>query len=270
MIGREAVQAFENEVAIKYQIYNSIFITLLFGGIENTGTLLPLQQRESEAGYREGKSPLEIITQFFARNSAYQSERARSDLLLRFIQYVERQVVLFDSLEDAAFGEIHNMSGPGTLAQLAVKANRSDDVKAVKEKLKDFKVRIVLTAHSTQFYPGHVLSIITDLGKAVEKNDFPRINRLLKQLDKTPFFKKEKPNPFEEAVRLAWFLENIFYRVIPDLHHAIRTSSLPRGGNIGKPRFRSGFLARRRSRWQSLRRCRDHISGSLSIAKEPF
>ena len=37
--------------------------------------------------------------------------------------------------------------------------------------LKDFKVRIVLTAHPTQFYPGSVLGIITDLDKAIQNDD---------------------------------------------------------------------------------------------------
>ena len=31
------------------------------------------------------------------------------------------------------------------------------------------------------------------------------------QLGKTRFFKKEKPTPFDEAISLMWFLENVFY-----------------------------------------------------------
>ena len=45
-----------------------------------------------------------------------QSYRWRKvNLLFRFIQYIERQVVLFDAIEDAAFPIINNMDGIGTL-----------------------------------------------------------------------------------------------------------------------------------------------------------
>ena len=67
--------------------------------------------------------------------------------------------------------------------------------------LASFKVRIVLTAHPTQFYPGAVLGIITDLEQAIKANDLATINNLLAQLGKTPFFKR-KPTPYDEAVSL--------------------------------------------------------------------
>ena len=37
------------------------------------------------------------------------------------------------------------------------------------------------------------------------------INVYLQQLGKTPFLKKKKPTPYDEAVSLLWFLENVFY-----------------------------------------------------------
>jgi phosphoenolpyruvate carboxylase len=77
--------------------------------------------------------------------------------------------------------------------------------------LNEFKVRIVLTAHPTQFYPGSVLGIITDLTEAVRDSDMDRINNLLAQLGKTPFFKHVKPTPYDEAVNLIWYLEHVFY-----------------------------------------------------------
>ena len=33
----------------------------------------------------------------------------------------------------------------------------------------------------------------------------------LQQLGKTPFFKKQKPTPYDEAISLIWYLENVFY-----------------------------------------------------------
>src|SRR6185436_18237056 len=79
------------------------------------------------------------------------------------------------------------------------------------EKLKDFSVRLVLTAHPTQFYPGEVLGIINDLSKALADENAALINMYLQQLGKTPFLKKQKPTPYDEAISLLWFLENVFY-----------------------------------------------------------
>ena len=90
------------------------------------------------------------------------------------------------------------------------------DTKELKQELisflEDFNIRTVLTAHPTQFYPGSVLGIITDLTDAIRENDLNKIKELLAQLGKTPFIKKEKPTPFDEAVSLIWYLENVFYQ----------------------------------------------------------
>jgi phosphoenolpyruvate carboxylase len=75
----------------------------------------------------------------------------------------------------------------------------------------------VLTAHPTQFYPGSVLAIINDLEQTIRENKLDDINLLLRQLGKTAFINKEKPSPFDEAVSLCWFLENVFYPVIPEI-----------------------------------------------------
>jgi len=79
------------------------------------------------------------------------------------------------------------------------------------DKLKDYSVRMVLTAHPTQFYPGPVLGIINDLSRAVIENNAAEINLYLQQLGKTPFLKKQKPTPYDEAISLIWYLENVFY-----------------------------------------------------------
>ena len=34
---------------------------------------------------------------------------------------------------------------------------------------------------------------------------------MLAQLGKTTFFKNKKPTPYDEAVNLIWYLENVFY-----------------------------------------------------------
>lgn len=202
---------FNNEVGIRYQLYNSLFTSLPFHRIEKTGILLSLLQSNCEDGYKRRMSPTEIITDFFKRHTSYTAEEQQLDLLFRFVQYVERQVVLFDALEDAAFSKLNDMKGAGTLKQLETEVRGHDKSLQLQKKLKDFSVRLVLTAHPTQFYPGSVLGIINDLSKAIAENNLNLINTYLQQLGKTQFFKKQKPTPFDEAVSLIWYLENVFY-----------------------------------------------------------
>ena len=78
-------------------------------------------------------------------------------------------------------------------------------------------MRIVLTAHPTQFYPGSALGIITDLTEVVRRGDFEGARDLLHQLGLTPFFQEQAPTPYDEAVRQGWYLEHVFYPALPAL-----------------------------------------------------
>src|SRR5918993_6037583 len=205
------LQQFKNFVGIKFQLYNSLFTSLPFHRIEKTGIMLSLFLNNCEEGYKKKLSPVQIIDDFFQKHTSFSNERDKIDLLFRFIQYVERQVVLFDALEDAAFREVNDMGGVGTLKHLESEIIQTGKQEQFAEKLKDFSIRIVLTAHPTQFYPGSVLGIINDLAKGLAENNASQINMYLQQLGKTPFFNKEKPTPYDEATSLIWYLENVFY-----------------------------------------------------------
>lgn len=205
------VERFSTHVKAKYDVYNSIFMTLPFDGISNTGVLLPLFNEICVAGYAENKNPTEIVDYFFERYMRDASAKTRQDLLFKFIQYIERQVVLFDAIEDASYREVNNMDGRGTLRNIKEEAEALGKKDALIAYLNRFKIRPVLTAHPTQFYPGVVLGIINDLSEAIREDRLSDIRFLLAQLGKTPFFKKEKPTPYDEAVSLIWYLENVFY-----------------------------------------------------------
>ncbi|WP_026946673.1 phosphoenolpyruvate carboxylase [Algoriphagus marincola] len=208
---------YETEVAKRFTIYNSLFLDLPFDHIFRTGTMLPLLATSCTKGFEEGKSPRAIIEGFFKDMMPNNSEKERSDLLFQMIQYVERQVVLFDSIEDAAYEKINDLGGKGSIKALITRAEGDRKKEALIEKLKTFSVRLTLTAHPTQFYPGNVLGIITDLEDAIRHDDIGRINLLLQQLGKTGFINREKPSPFDEAVSLIWYLENVFYQSISDI-----------------------------------------------------
>lgn len=211
------LERFNQNVRSKYQVYNSVFITLPFDSIDNTGVLLPLFAEVCERGFKNNETPKQIVDFFAEKYLDNATEEQRIDIMFRFIQYVERQIVLFDALEDAAFPIINNLEGRGSLRDIKETADGKDKKEQLRDFLSEFKIRAVLTAHPTQFYPGSVLGIITDLTQAIRKDDLSKIKELLSQLGKTPFIKKEKPTPFDEAVSLIWYLENVFYQTAGEM-----------------------------------------------------
>jgi phosphoenolpyruvate carboxylase len=206
-----ALQVFQDKVAIKFQLYNSLFTSLPFHRIEKTGVYLSLLLEICSDGYNQSLSPEEIINDYFQKHTNYTTEQDKNQLLFRLIQFIERQVVLFDAIEDAAFLDIVDVAGPGTLKHLTSEVIQTGAEEKLENKLKEFSVRLVLTAHPTQFYPRAVLGIITDLSQALKINDTGHVNMYLQQLGKTPFLNKQKPTPYDEAMSLLWFLENVFY-----------------------------------------------------------
>ncbi len=205
------LQQFKSLVGIKFQLYNSLFGSLPFHRIEKTGILVSLLLVNCEEGYKKNLSPQAIIDDFFAKQTNCIKEEEKADLLFRFVQYIERQVVLFDALEDAAFTQVNDMQGKGTLKHLQMLNNKDGGDSFIQKKLEDFTVQLVLTAHPTQFYRGAVLGIIHDISAAVNNNKEENIYTYLQQLGRTPFFQQQKPTPYDEALSLVWYLENIFY-----------------------------------------------------------
>ncbi|KGO85215.1 phosphoenolpyruvate carboxylase [Flavobacterium rivuli WB 3.3-2 = DSM 21788] len=211
------IERFNEDVQLKYQLFNSIFITLPFRAIDNTGVLLPLFSEICDEGFKNGKSPEGIFNEFADKYLTDATEKEKIDLMFRFIQYVERQIVLFDAIEDAAFSNLNNLEGSGSLRESREKAESHGQMQELRDFLEDFSIRPVLTAHPTQFYPGSVLGIITDLTQAIKDNSLGDVKTLLAQLGKTPFIKKEKPTPYDEAISLLWYLENVFYKAAGDI-----------------------------------------------------
>lgn len=234
------IEQFQNDVAIKFQLYNSLFLSLPFVKVEKTGILLSLLLSHCEDGFIAGQHVSRIIDTFFSNHTNIVDDIEKTDLMFRFVQYIERQIVLFDALEDAAYARINDLHGAGTLKQLESRFERHSCSSDDEKKLKDFCVRLVLTAHPTQFYPGSVLGIIHDLSVSLKTNNTEHINLLLQQLGKTPFLNRQKPTPYDEAVNLIWFLDNVFYQSIGHIISAYK-ESLPFMNPASQPIVRMGF-----------------------------
>ncbi len=203
--------------ALLYHTYNSLFLSLPFHGIEEAGTQLALFSQYCKNGFAAGKTPDQIVEGFWGEYFEHTTVEERHNLLFYFIQYVERQVVLFDSVEDALFRQTHEMNGPGSLKHLLTRLDTETLRTQLLEKIQQYSVRLVLTAHPTQFYPGKVLGIINDLGRQIRGNDLEEIRSLLMQLGKTTFVNRAKPSPLDEAISLGWYLENVLFYTLPDI-----------------------------------------------------
>lgn len=222
MIHDQRAEKFRQIVENKYQIYNSLFMSLPYDKMTNIGMLLPFLGEESKLGYEAGKTPEEIIESFFKNHTDLQTEEQKLELLFKIIQYIERQVVLFDSIEDAAFPNLHSESDNGTVTNLYERSLQEHKLEKVREKLKDFTVKVVFTAHPTQFYPSSVQRIIQDLRSAIATDSVTNIDMLLQQLGKTPFVNKEKPTPVDEALSIISYLRYVYYDTIGELFTKIK------------------------------------------------
>jgi len=209
--------AFQEQVDLKYQIYNSLFSRLPFKIVNKTGIYLPMFQKICEEGLNNKLNPEEIIHKFFSEHLADYNKQDCTSMLFNFIQFIERQVVLFDATETAAFSDVHNVLETGTFSELLSRAKTTQQESDFVDKINNFNLQLVLTAHPTQFYPSSVLVIIDQLSKALKKNQIDQIYQLLMQLAKTPFVKKQKPTPYQEAKSLLWYLRYIFYDAVSDI-----------------------------------------------------
>ncbi|ANF49231.1 phosphoenolpyruvate carboxylase [Chryseobacterium glaciei] len=224
MIHDQRAEKFRQIVENKFQIYNSLFMSLPYDKMTNIGMLLPFLYEESKNGYEAGKTPEQIVEEFFKSHTDLQTEEQKTELLFKIIQYIERQVVLFDSIEDAAFPSLHSESDSGTVTNLFERSLLDHKLEKVREKLKDFTVKVVFTAHPTQFYPSSVQRIIQDLRTAITTDSVTNIDTLLQQLGKTPFVNKEKPTPIDEALSIISYLRYVYYDTIGELFTKIRNT----------------------------------------------
>ena len=228
-------------VSHPFHVFNGIFLTLPLDGIRQTGLRVPLLQEACDLGLDSSQTPSEILEGFF-KSQGLDSVQAQSDLLFRIIQYVERQVVLVDALEDARYAQLNDLGGAESLQSFMQRIRRHRKEDELKKLLGEYAVRVVLTAHPTQFYPGNALAIITDLAKAMEENDLVSIRKLLHQLGLTPFFQSEPPTPYDEAVRQSWYLENVFYHAAPELYARVaQTLDDPAATSLSESLITIGF-----------------------------
>ena len=215
-------QEFDKSVRNKFNIYNSLFLNLPFQGISNVGMLLPLLHHVCEKGLESGNDPGQIMDSFFSMHTSFNSEEEKIDFMFRVIQYVERQIVLFDSVEDAAFNDLEKYANHVMLKDFFHMVDGKKTGENISEKLSHFGTRLVFTAHPTQFYPPQVLDIISKLRSLITENDINGIDITLQQLGLTSLINTKKPTPSDEARNIIYFLRNIYYKAVGELFSHVK------------------------------------------------
>lgn len=218
----ERLEEFKKSVQNKFNVYNSLFLNLPYRNIENVGMVVPLLHHQSKQGLKEGLNPQDILESFFKNYVDIKEEKDQIDFMFRIIQYVERQVVLYDSVEDAAFPKLQEHSDSLSIKDYFQLVNRTKSWDKVAEKLSTFSARIVLTAHPTQFYTPAVLDIMNDLRSLIVDNKIDDIDVTLQQLGLTSLINSQKPTPFDEAKNIIYILRNVYYDAMGDLYAYIK------------------------------------------------
>lgn len=220
----DRLEEFKKSVNNKFNIYNSLFLSLPYSNVENVGMLLPLLLDQCQRGLKDGLNPQEILGTFFQNYANIAQEEDRIDFMFRIIQYVERQVVLFDSVEDAAFPKLNEHSSSLSIKDYFQFIDKNKNWDDVAEKLATFSARIVLTAHPTQFYTPAVLDIMDDLRTLIEENKVNEIDVALQQLGLTSLINAKKPTPLDEAKNIIHILRNVYYDAVGELYAYVKGS----------------------------------------------
>ena len=122
-VGHERSKEYSAVVSHPFHVFNGIFLTLPLDGIRQTGLRVPLLQEACDEGLNKAKTPAEILDGFFASQGLHNVE-GKADLLFRIIQYVERQVVLVDALEDARYAQLNDLGGAESLQSFMQRIRR--------------------------------------------------------------------------------------------------------------------------------------------------
>ena len=88
MARKPKIERFNEKILSRFQIYNSLFLTLPFKTIKQTSLLMPLFADHCRNQYDIGANPKAIVRSFFNQFAPDLDEKQQQDLLFNFIQYI--------------------------------------------------------------------------------------------------------------------------------------------------------------------------------------
>ena len=86
MARKTKIERFNEKVLSRFQIYNSLFLTLPFKTIKQTSLLMPLFAEHCRIEYEKNSNPTEILKSFFSQYAPDLKSQEDQDLLFNFIQ----------------------------------------------------------------------------------------------------------------------------------------------------------------------------------------
>ncbi|APC96632.1 phosphoenolpyruvate carboxylase [Francisella frigiditurris] len=216
-IRNELLEHYKSEVELKYKMLNGLFLGLPLDKEHYANSKLEAFSNFCKTELANGKNSIEIVENSFSELS----EEEKLKIFIQFIRFIERQIVLIDALEEAAYAKTHDLNGEYSITRLIREVEQNKKQNTFSKELKEYKARLVLTAHPTQFYAKLVLPIINDLKKAIIENDINKVRDIFLQMGKTKFSNKAKPSPENEAKSIIWYLKYVFYNTIPKIQHKL-------------------------------------------------
>ena len=216
------LKVFDQAVKNKYDVYNSLFLNLPFRGIGNIGMLIPLLQHVCREGLDAGRDPLGILDGFFEVHTGIATEKEKIDFMFHVIRYVERQIVLYDSAEDAAFDQLVQLEDHLSLKDCLTLLAGTERSCSLSDDLSCFNARLVFTAHPTQFYSPAVLGIIGQLQSMIARNAIDQIDLKLQQLGLTSLINARKPTPLDEAKNIIYLFRHVYYDAVGELYGTVK------------------------------------------------
>ena len=217
------LEQFSRLVKNKFNLYNSLFLNLPYNAVSDTGAMIPLLAKVCQRELHKNHQPDQILENFFANTLNIDDEKTKIDYMFRVIQFVERQIVLFDSVEDAAFGDLNKLGDYLAIKDIFSKTlSSATHIDGSIDKLNDFGARIVFTAHPTQFYPPSVLEIIKRLRLSIADDNIEEVDTLLRQLGLTSLLNRKQPTPLDEAKNIIFYLRTVYYDSIAKLYGDIK------------------------------------------------
>ncbi len=202
-----------------------MFLNLSYQNSKNIGHLLPLLSEFAKKRLENRANPVEILDEFIANHTEVIGEDQLS-FMFRIVQYVERQIVLFDSIEDAIKPKELEDDNFLRVADIFSQNKSKDNFQALQDKMNDFKVRVVLTAHPTQFYTPAVLGIIAKLREQISQGRIEQVDALLHQLGLTSLVNSQSPTPIDEAHNILHICRYNYYDALGELYYDL-TKSIP-------------------------------------------
>jgi len=130
----------------RFQIYNALFLNMSYEGANDFAHLIPILGDIAKHKLEGGMDPIELLDGFYEEYKDI-IKISKVDFMFKVIHYVERQIVLFDSIEDSIspydLEDQENIDIEGMLAR----CETEDEEAQLQALLNEFSVRIVFTAH---------------------------------------------------------------------------------------------------------------------------